>query len=57
MSKPALIREADLARVLRVAKKVGVDVRVEMEAGRVIVTTGKAAAMPATNSLDEMFGA
>lgn len=55
MTARALVREADLARVLRTAKKVGVDVRVELLPDRVIVTTGKAAAGQGTNSLDEMF--
>ena len=56
MTARAFIREADLARVLRVAKKVGVDVRVELAPDRIIVTTGKSAEAHSSNPLDEMFG-
>jgi len=56
MAAPALIREADLMRILHASKKAGVEVRVEIEPGRVIVTTGKAASAPSTNPLDDMFG-
>ncbi len=55
MATRALIREADLARVLRTAKKVGIDVRVEIEPGRIVVTTGKTASNGSTNPLDDMF--
>lgn len=56
MSARANVREADLARVLRTLKKVGMDARIEIEPGRMIVTTGRAASAPSTNPLDEMFG-
>ena len=52
MSARALIREADLTRVLRAAKKVGLDVRVELLPGRVIVTTGAANSDEASEDID-----
>lgn len=56
MTARANVREADLARVLRTLKKVGVDARIEIEPGRMIVTTGRAAIAPSANPLDDMFG-
>ena len=55
MSARALIKQADLTRVLRAAEKVGIPVRVEIEPGRIIVTTGAGVVPPGANSLDEMF--
>jgi hypothetical protein len=55
MSARALIRQADLDRVLRVAAKVGIPVRIEIEPGRIIVTTGAGVVPAGANSLDEMF--
>ncbi len=55
MSARALIKQADLTRVLRAAEKVGIPVRVEIEPGRIIVTTGAGGVPVGANSLDEMF--
>lgn len=55
MSARAMIRQADLARVLRAAEKVGIPVRVEIEPGRIVVTTGRDIVPAGGNSLDEMF--
>jgi hypothetical protein len=55
MSARALVRQADLARVLRAAAKVGIPVRVEIEPGRIIVTTGAGVVPAGASSLDEMF--
>jgi hypothetical protein len=55
MSARALIKQADLTRVLRAAEKVGIPVRVEIEPGRIIVTTGAGVVPAGGNSLDEMF--
>ena len=55
MSARALVRQADLTRILRVAAKVGIPVRVEIEPGRIIVTTGVGGVPAGANSLDEMF--
>ncbi len=55
MSARALVRQADLARVFRAAAKVGIPVRVEIEPGRIIVTTGAGVVPAGANSLDEMF--
>lgn len=60
MAARALIREADLTRVLRTAKKLGMDVRVELLPDRVIVTTGSTIAAEPANDLDsrlDAFGA
>ncbi len=56
MSARANVREADLARVLRTLKKVGMDARIEIEPGRITLVTGRAATAPSTNPLDDMFG-
>ncbi len=55
MSARALIRQADLARVLRAAEKVGIPVRVEIEPSRIVVTTGRGIVPAGANTLDEMF--
>ena len=55
MSARALIKQADLDRVLRVAAKVGIPVRIEIEPGRIIVTTGAGVVPAGANSLDDMF--
>ncbi|WP_307083252.1 hypothetical protein [Sphingomonas faeni] len=53
--RPGVGLDASLTRILRVAAKVGVPVRVEIKPGRIIVATG-AGGMPAgANSVDEMF--
>ncbi len=55
MTAKAVFREADLTRALRAAKKVGIGVRVEIEPGRMVVTTTKDRASAGGNPLDEMF--
>ena len=55
-NRPALIREADLARIFRAAKKAGVEVQVDIAPDQVRVTTGRTAKAANSNGLDEMFG-
>jgi len=54
MSARALFRQADLTRALRAATKANVPVRVEIEAGRMVIIPVAEHAGPARN-VDEMF--
>lgn len=55
MSARALFRQADLTRALRAAEKAGVPVRVEIESGRMIVTSIDAKLPVDGNTLDALF--
>lgn len=55
MSAPALFKQADLERILRAAEKVGVPVRIEIEAGRMLVVPIDSKAPVGGNSFDGMF--
>lgn len=55
MTARRMVRKAELDSVLASLKKAQMHARIEIEPGRMIVTTGQAASAPSSNPLDDMF--